>query len=60
MREIHHPIHSGFETLRLRRNPQNREAQFNRAAYPANEQMTAQALAISRRPQPLYDLGYSR
>lgn len=60
MREIHRPIHSGYETLRLRRDPQRREAQFNRRACPANEQMTALGYAMSRRPNVLFGQGYSR
>jgi len=60
MREIHRPIHSGYETLRLRRDPQRREAQFNRRPFPANEQMTALGLVVSRRSQGLFDQGYSR
>ena len=60
MREIHRPIHSGYETLRLRRDPQRREAQFNRSPFPANEQMTALGLAISRRAQVLFTQDSSR
>lgn len=51
MREIHRPIHSGYETLRQRRNPENREAPFNRRPFPANEQMTAMGFAARLRPQ---------
>jgi hypothetical protein len=60
MREIHRPIHSGFETLRHRRDPQRREMQFNRKAFPAYEQMTALGFALNRRPQTLFEQGYSR
>lgn len=60
MREIHRPIHSGFETLRHRRDPQRREAPFNRRAFPAYEQMTALGLALRGRVQPLFEAGYSR
>jgi hypothetical protein len=60
MREIHRPIHSSYETLRLRRDPQRREAQFNRKAFPANEQLTALGYTQSRRPQSLFEHGYSR
>jgi len=60
MREIHRPIHSGFETLRHRRDPQRREVQFNRKAFPAYEQMTALGFALNRRPQTLFEQGYSR
>lgn len=60
MREIHRPIHSGFETLRVRRNPQRRDAQFNRKAFPVNEQLTALGFAAIRRPEGLFDQGYSR
>ncbi len=60
MREIHRPIHSGFETLSHRRDPQRREAQFNRKAFPANEQMTALGFAMRRRPQTLFEQGCSR
>jgi hypothetical protein len=60
MREIHRPIHSAFETLRHRRDPQRREAYFNRKAFPANEQLTALGLMTSRRPQDLFEQGHSR
>ena len=60
MREIHRPIHSGFETLRLRRQPQQRDAFFNRQAFPAFEQLTALGLANRQKPSTLYDQRFSR
>ena len=60
MREIHRPVHSGYETLRLRRDRLGREAHFNRKAFPANEQITALGLDKLRRPQVLFVQGYSR
>jgi hypothetical protein len=60
MREIHRPIHSGYETLRLRRDKLGREAHFNRKAFPANEQITALGLENQRRPNALFVQGYSR
>jgi hypothetical protein len=60
MREIHRPIHSSYETLRLRRSQVRREAQFNRNPFPANEQMTALGYAASCRSQGLFDESYSR
>lgn len=60
MREIQRPIHSGFETLRHRRDPQRREAQYNRRAFPANEQITALGMALNRRPSSLLGEGHSR
>ncbi len=60
MREIYKPIHSGYETLRLRRTKQGREAHFNRRAFPANEQMTALAFEAMTRPQALFSQGHSR
>lgn len=60
MREIYRPIHSSYETLRLRRDHRGREAHFNRRAFPANEQMTALAFEVASRPQVLFDQGHSR
>lgn len=60
MREIQRPVHSGYETLRLRRVASNREACFNRMAFPANEQLTARGLEIIHRPTGLFVQGYSR
>ena len=60
MREIHRPVHSGYETLRLRRDRLGREAHFNRKAFPANEQITALGLDKLRRPLVLFVQGYSR
>lgn len=60
MREIYKPIHSGYETLRLRRDKLVREAHFNRKAFPANEQMTALAFEGLSRRQALFVQGYSR
>lgn len=60
MREIYKPIHSGYETLRLRRNKLTREAHFNRNAFPANEQMTALGFDALTRRQALFVQGYSR
>ena len=60
MREICKPIHSGYETLRLRRDKLVREAHFNRKAFPANEQMTALAFESLSRRQALFVQGYSR
>jgi hypothetical protein len=59
MREIHRPIHSGYESLR-HRDRLVREAQFNRRAFPANEQMTALALDALSRKRMLLVQGYSR
>nr|WP_299500537.1 hypothetical protein [uncultured Rhizobium sp.] len=53
MREIHRPVHSGYETLRRRRDPANREAQFNRRSFPAYEQLTALGFAARLRPQDM-------
>jgi hypothetical protein len=60
MREIRRPIHSGFESLRLRREHCHFEAHFNRSAFPANEQLTALGLAHASRSQPLFAAGCSR
>jgi len=60
MREIHRPIHSPYETLRLHRDHHHREAHFNRIAFPTNEQLTALGLAARLRPQALFDAGCSR
>jgi hypothetical protein len=60
MREIHRPIHSSYETLRLRRDLQTREMQFNRRIFVTNEQLTALGYAVSRRPQGIFDQGSSR
>jgi hypothetical protein len=60
MREIHRPVHSGYETLRWRHEPQNREALFNRKAYPANEQLTALGFAARLRPQDFLGRVYSK
>ena len=60
MREIYRPIHSGYETLRLRRDKLVREAHFNRKAFPANEQMTALGFEALSRRQALFVQGYSR
>jgi len=60
MREIYKPIHSGYETLRLRRDKFTREAHFNRKAFPANEQMTALGFEALSRRQALFVHGYSR
>ena len=60
MREIHRPIHSSYETLRLRRNQLRREAGFNRNPFPANEQITALGFATSYRSQGLLDESHSR
>ena len=60
MREIYKPIHSGYETLRLRRSNLGREAHFNRRAFPANEQMTALGFDAVTRPQALFVQGHSR
>lgn len=60
MREIYRPIHSGYETLRLRRDKFGREVHFNRKAFPANEQLTALGLESRSRPQALFAQGYSR
>ena len=58
MREIYKPIHSGYETLRLRSDKLVREAHFNRKAFPANEQMTALAFERLSRRQALFVQGY--
>ena len=60
MREIYRPIHSGYETLRLRRDKVARESHYNRKAFPANEQMTALNLDMQSRRQDLFVTGYSR
>ena len=60
MREIHRPIHSGYETLRLRRDRSTREVHFNRRAFPANEQMTALAMDTASRQRTFFVQGYSR
>lgn len=60
MREIYRPVHSGYETLRLRRDKLVRESHFNRKAFPANEQMTALNLDMQSRRQALFVQGYSR
>lgn len=60
MRDIHRPVHCGYETLRLRRDPLQREVQFNRKAFPANEQITALGFAAVRRPQGFLEAGQSR
>jgi hypothetical protein len=60
MREIHRPIHSGYETLRQRTSPGNREALFNRKPSPANEQMTALGFAARLRPQDFPGRTYSK
>jgi len=60
MREIYRPIHSSYETLRLRRDPGSREVNFNRRAFPANEQMTALAMDAAARQRALFVQGYSR
>ena len=60
MREIYRPVHSGYETLRLRRDKPGSEANFNRKSFPANEQLTAQGMDNFRRPQSLFVHGYSR
>jgi hypothetical protein len=60
MREIYRPVHSGYETLRIRRDKLVREAHFNRKAFPANEQMTALGFDSASRPQALFVQGYSR
>ena len=60
MREIHRPIHSGYETLRLRRDKLGREAHFNRKSFPANEQITALGFEDQYRPHGLFAQGYSR
>lgn len=60
MREIYKPVHSGYETLRLRRDKLVREAHFNRKAFPANEQMTALGFEALSRRQALFVQGYSR
>lgn len=60
MREIYRPIHSNYETLRLRRDPSSREVHFNRRAFPANEQMTALAMDTATRQRALFVQGYSR
>lgn len=60
MREIYKPIHSGYETLRVRRDKLVREAHFNRKAFPANEQMTALGFEALARRDALFVQGYSR
>ena len=60
MREIYKPIHSGYETLRIRRDKLVRESHFNRKAFPANEQMTALGFETLARRQALFVQGYSR
>lgn len=60
MREIYRPIHSGYETLRLRRDKLVRESHYNRKAFPANEQMTALNFDMQSRRQALFVQGYSR
>ena len=60
MREIHRPIHSSYETLRLRRERSGHEVHFNRRAFPANEQMTALAMETAERQRALLVQGYSR
>lgn len=60
MRDIRRPIHCGYETLRLRRDPMQREVQFNRKPFPANEQITALGFAAARRPQGFWGAGTSR
>ena len=58
MRQIKRPIHSGFETLRISR--LNGANHFNRAGYPAFEQVTALALALPTRESALHTPGLSR
>jgi hypothetical protein len=60
MREIYKPIHSGYETLRIRRDKLVRESHFNRKAFPANEQMTALGFETLTHRQALFVQGYSR
>jgi hypothetical protein len=60
MREIYKPIHSGYETLRLRRDRLGREAHFNRTNFPANEQITALGFEALHRPAALFAQGNSR
>ncbi|MCB1446109.1 MAG: hypothetical protein KDJ87_10025 [Rhizobiaceae bacterium] len=60
MREIYRPIHSGYETLRLRRDRHGREVHFNGKAFPANEQLTALAFEAKTRRPALFTQGYSR
>lgn len=60
MREIYKPSHSGYETLRIRRDQLFRESHFNRKAFPANEQMTALNLDMQSRRQALFVQGCSR
>lgn len=60
MRDIHRPIHSGFETLRHRRMPENREVMFNRKPSPAYEQITAMGFAARLRPQDFPGRTYSK
>jgi hypothetical protein len=59
MRDMHRPIHSGFESLRYGRDPWRRQAQFARA-FPANEQMTALGHASMHRFLALFEQGRSR
>jgi hypothetical protein len=54
MREIHRSAHSGFETLRLLRQAQHRDALFNRKPFPAFEQMTALGMTARMRPPALF------
>jgi hypothetical protein len=51
MREIYRPVHSGYETLRLRRDKLGRES---------HEQMTALNFDMQSRRQSLFVQGYSR
>lgn len=60
MRDIRRPVHCGYETLRLRRDPLQREVQFNRKPFPANEQITALGFAAARRPQGILGMGASK
>lgn len=60
MREIFRSVHSGYETLRLRRESMTHSAHFSRKPFPANEQMTALGMETPRRPLGLMVQGYSR
>ena len=60
MREIYKPTHSGYETLRLRRDRLGREEHFSRTNFPANEQLTARGFEVLRRPTALFGQGHSR
>jgi hypothetical protein len=60
MRELQRPVHSGFETLRLRQATEARLGRLRRQCFPANEQLTALALEATRRPCRLFDAGFSR